>query len=274
MTRLLHRASSCFLLGLLLAASAPASEPPAEPSTPEAPAAPTAPATPEAPAPTVEQPQVPEKATSALTSLYPLWENTAHVLPHRDMYLGTSNAEFGILDVAQLGTHPLSFIFRTPNIHGKVRLLARERLAVAAHAEVLVFLPGSSEAFTSSNYISRLDTRDILLTVVPVGATASYEVFPWLYLHGTATVMGIFDDGPYRKRLVPGTTVVAEFLALQRHTFRAHAGEVGYWIHDFNMLGASYCYRRKWFEAQIGYFYRFMKEGRQASPLFSLGIYL
>jgi len=43
---------------------------------------------------------------------------------------------------------------------------------------------------------------------------------------------------------------------------------------DFNVLGASYCYRRKWFEAQIGYFYRFMREGRQASPLFSLGAYL
>ena len=48
--------------------------------------------------------------------------------------------------------------------------------------------------------------------------------------------------------MVPGTTVVAEFLAFQRHTFRAHMGEVGDWIHDFNMLGASYCYRRNWFE--------------------------
>jgi hypothetical protein len=221
-----------------------------------------------------EEATEPEQPNSPLTSLYPIWENTASLLGHRDLYLGTGNAEFGIMGVAQLGTHPLSFIFRTPNIHGKVRLLSRERLAVAAHAELLVFLPGASEAFTSSNYISRLDTRDILLTVVPVGATASYQPTPWLYLHGTTTVMGIFDDGPYRNRLVPGITVVAEFLAFQRHTFRAHAGEVGFWNHDFNMLGASYCYRRSWFEAQVGYFYRFMLEGRQASPLLALGIYL
>jgi hypothetical protein len=260
-TTLLQRAPSFFLLGLLLAASATRAEP-------------VAPATPAAAAPTPEEPEAPEPPNSPLTSLYPLWENTAHLLKHRDLYLGSSNAEFGILGVAQLGTHPLSFIFRTPNIHGKVRLLSRERLALAAHAEFVVFLPGSSEAFISSNYISRLDTRDILLTVVPVGVTASYEATPWLYLHGTATMMGIFDDGPYRKRVVPGLTLVAEFLAFQRHTFRAHMGEVGFWIHDFNMLGASYCYRRKWFEAQIGYFYRFMREGRQASPLFSLGVYL
>lgn len=264
----------CFLLGLLLATSAPASEPvsSAADASPAAPpeAAASTPETPQAP----EKPQEPEKPFSPLTSLYPLWENTAHVLPHGDMFLGTNNAEFGILGFGQLGTHPLSFIFRTPNIHAKVRLLEQEKFAVAAHAEFVVFLPGSSEAFTSSNYISRLDTRDILLTVVPVGVTASYEAFPWLYLHGTTTLMGIFDDGPYRKRVVPGATLVAEFRAFQRHTFRAHIGEVGFWIHDFNVLGASYCYRRSWFEAQIGYFYRFMREGRQASPLFSLGAYL
>jgi hypothetical protein len=253
-TSLFRSALPCFLLGLLLATSAA-----------------QAAEAPEQPAPDSTAPEGP---VSPLTSLYPLWENTAHLLGHQELYLGTSNAEFGILDVAQLGTHPLSFIFRTPNIHGKVRLLSRERLAVAAHAELLVFLPGASEAFISSNYISRLDTRDILLTVIPVGATATYQLTPWLYLHGTATVMGIFDDGPYRNRLVPGVTVVAEFLALQHHTFRAHTGEVGFWNHDFNILGASYCYRRKWFEAQVGYVLRFMRDGRQGNPLISLGAYL
>ncbi len=215
-----------------------------------------------------------EAPSPVLTALYPLWENTGRVLSHRSLYLGTSNAELGLFDVAQLGVHPLSFIFRTPNIHAKVRLLSRERLSVAAHAEVDVFLPGASEAFTSSNYISRLDTRDVLLTVVPVGATASYEVMPWLYLHGTATAMGIFDNGPYRDRVVFGTNLVAEFLALQHHSVRVHLGEVGYWNHEFNMLGASYCYRRDWFEAQIGYFYRFFKDGRQTNPLLALGVYL
>lgn len=249
MTRLVHGLPPSLLLCLLLAASSPRAE--------------------EAPGPPAPEPPV-----SPLIALYPLWENTAHLLGHQEVYLGTSAVEFGILGVAQLGTHPLSFLFRAPNLHGKVRLLARERLAVAAHAELFVFLPGASEAFISSNYISRLSNRDVHLTVVPVGATASYRPFPWLSLHGTATVMGLFDDGPYRNRLVPGSTLVAEFMGLQRHTLRAHVGEVGFWSHDFNLLGASYCYRRQWFEAQVGYFFRFMKEGRQASPLFALGAYL
>jgi hypothetical protein len=212
--------------------------------------------------------------SSALTALYPLWENTGHVLGHRRLFLGTSNAELGLFDVAQVGVHPLFFIFRTLNVHGKVRLLSRERLSLAAHAEVLVFLPGASEAFTTSNYVSRMDTRDVLLTVVPVGVSASFAATPRLYLHGTATVAGMFDDGPYRNRLVPGATLVAELLALEHHSLSAHVGEVGFWDHDFTSLGASYRYRRGWFEVRVGYFYRFMKDGRQSNPLLALGVYL
>lgn len=252
----LHR---FILLALVLAAFVARAE------TPPAPA-------PEAPAP--EPASSDEAPTPALTALYPLWENTGFILEHRNLYLGTSDAELGLFNVAQVGIHPLSFLFRTLNVHGKVKLLSRERLSVAAHAEVLVFLPGASEAFVSSNYISRLDTEDLMLTVVPVGTTASYALTPWLYLHGTATVMGIFDNGPYHERLVLGTHVVGEFLAFQRHSFRAHVGEVGFWNHDFNVLGVSYRYRRSWFEAQLGYFYRFMRDGRQASPLIALGAYL
>jgi hypothetical protein len=250
------------ILGLLLAMGAARAEEPS-PQPPPAPAAePTVPAVPA------------EDSVPVLTSLYPLWENTGRVMGHRSLYLGSSSAELGLFDVAQIGVHPLSFVFRTPNFHAKLKLLSRERLEVAAHAELLVFLPGASEAFTSSNYISRLDTRDVLLTVVPVGATASYQVAPWLYVHGTTTLMGMFDNGPYRNRIVPGMNLVAEFQALRHHTVRAHFGEVGFWSHDFNLLGASYCYRRSWFEAQVGYFYRFLKDGRQTSPLLALGVYL
>ncbi len=219
-------------------------------------------------------PPAPDEPTPALTALYPLWENTGHILGHRGLYLSTSHMELGLFDRAQVGVHPLFFLFRTLNAHGKVKLLARERLSVAAHAEVLVFLPGASEAFISSNYISRIDTRDVTLTVVPVGATASYEATPWLYLHGTATVAGLFDDGPFRNRLVPGISLVAELLALKRHSLSAHVGEVGFWDHDFSTLGVSYRYRLGWFEAKLGYFYRFLSEGRQGNPLITVGAYL
>jgi hypothetical protein len=249
------------LLGAFMARAQAPSTPPAQ--APEKPSAEAAEA-----APPEEEP------TSSLTALYPLWENTAHVLGHRRLFLGTSNVEFGLFDKVQIGVHPLFYLFRTLNLHGKVRLLARERLSVAVHAELLYFLPGASEAFISSNYVSRIDTRDVQLTVVPVGASASYAVTSWFYLHGTTTVAGIFDNGPFRERLVLGTTVVAEVLALQRHSLALHAGEVGFWNHDFATLGASYRYRRSWFELKLGYFFRFMNDGRQGSPMISLGAYL
>jgi hypothetical protein len=269
------------VLSLLLGASmARAQEPASSPApAPEAPTSEAAAAdkdkAPAAPAPAPAEAAPPdEEPTSSLTALYPLWENTGHILGHRRLFLGTSNAEFGLFDKVQVGVHPLFYLFRTLNLHGKVRLLSRERLSVAAHAEILYFLPGASEAFVSSNYVSRIDTRDVQLTVVPVGTSASYAVTSWFYLHGTATVAGIFDNGPFRERLVLGTTVVAEVLALQRHSLALHAGEVGFWNHDFGTLGASYRYRRSWFELKLGYFFRFMKDGRQGSPLFSLGAYL
>jgi hypothetical protein len=260
-------------------ASAPAAEPappaaaePAPPAVAEpAPPAAAKPA-PTEPAPPEEEPE--EEPTSSLTALYPLWENTGHIVGHRRLFLGTSNAEFGLFDTVQIGVHPLFYLFRTLNLHGKVRLLSRDRLSVAAHAELLHFLPGASEAFISSNYVSRIDTRDVRLTVIPVGTSASYAVTPWFYLHGTATVAGIFDNGPFQERLVLGTTVVAEVLALRRHSLALHAGEVGFWNHDFATLGGSYRYRLDWFELKLGYFFRFLDDGRQGSPLVSLGAYL
>ncbi|WNG46985.1 hypothetical protein F0U60_24785 [Archangium minus] len=206
--------------------------------------------------------------------LYPLWENTGHVLGHGRLYVGTQSVEIGLLDRVQLGGRPFSFVFRTPNVHAKVSLLRNERLSIAAHAEALVFLPGSSEAFTSSNYVSRLDTRDVTLTVLPVGATASFTPVPWFQLHGTATVMGTFGNEVYVGRATVGASLVAQLLVREHHAFSTHVGEMGFWNHDFTLIGASYRFRIRWFEAQLGYFYRFMPDGGQSSPLLSLGAYL
>jgi hypothetical protein len=211
---------------------------------------------------------------SILTPLYPLWEGTGRVLAHRRLYLGSSHLELGLLDRVQVGVHPVSFLFRTPNVHAKLRLLERGPLSVAAQAELNVFLPGASEAFVSSNYVSRLDNTGLTVTVVPVGVAATYAVSPWLYLHATGTLAGIFDNGPLQERVVPGLTLVAEALALQHHSLFAHLGEVGFWEHDQAVVGLSYRYHRGWFEARLGYVYRFMKDGSQGSPLLALGAFL
>ncbi|MBF5042331.1 hypothetical protein FGE12_07960 [Aggregicoccus sp. 17bor-14] len=196
------------------------------------------------------------------------------MLAHRQVLLGSSNLDIGLLDRAQVGVHPVSFLFRTPNVHAKLKLLERGPLQVAAQAELVVFLPGASEAFVSSNYVSRLDNTGLTVTVVPVSAAASYAVTPWLNLHAQATLAGIFDNGPLKERAVPGLTLVAEALALEHHSLFAHLGEVGFWDHDQATVGLSYRYHRAWFELRAGYVYRFMKDGTQGSPLVSVGAFL
>ena len=237
--------------------------------------APSAPATEPAPPATAEaRPANDVAPASATTPLYPLWENTGRVLAHRQLYVGSSHLALGLFDRVQVGVHPVSFLFRAPNVHAKLRLLERGPLSIAAQAELLVFLPGASEAFVSSNYVSRLDNTGLRVTVVPVSGSASYTVSPWLHLHATATLAGVFDNGPLRERVVPGLSFVAEALALERHSVLAHLAEVGFWDHDQAVLGISYRYRLDWFEARLGYFYRFMEDGNQGSPLLSLGAYL
>ena len=67
------------------------------------------------------------------------------------------------------------------------------------------------------------------------------------------------------------TDYAGEFKARARHSMLLHAGDVGFWNHDFSMLGASYRYHNSWMEFRIGYFYRIRSEGMQSSPLIGVG---
>lgn len=219
-------------------------------------------------------PAAPREPEATSIALYPLWESTGRVLGHGRLHLGTASADVGLLDVFQVGVRPTPFLFRTPNLHVKLRLLERAGLVVAAHAELLVFLPGASEAFTSTNYVSRVDTRDAALPVLPLGISATWRPRRWLALHGTASALATFASGPYVGGVTPGATAVAEALVHPNHALSLHVGEVGFWAHDFALVGASYRFRHAWLEAQLGYFYRFTRDGAQGSPLISLGAYL
>src|SRR5687767_2598257 len=50
---------------------------------------------------------------------YPIWENTSYVEKHREIYIGTNGAHYGILDRAQIGVQPINFIYRSPNAYLK-----------------------------------------------------------------------------------------------------------------------------------------------------------
>lgn len=231
----------------------------------------TAPVQAAAPAPVAQAAAVRPDAEPPTQPLYPLWEWTGRVLGHRRLHLSNTVAGFGIGGRYEVGTRPLEFLFRMPNVHVRALLLERGAVSVAAQAELDVFLPGASEAFVSSNFVSRLDNAHVTVTTLPLSVSGSWTATPWLHVHGTATVMPILNSGAYRNRAVPGVTLAAELFALQRHSLTAHTGHVGLWDRDFALLGVSYRYRRSWFEARAGYFYRFLRDGTQTSPLVSLG---
>ena len=65
-------------------------------------------------------------------------------------------------------------------------------------------------------------------------------------------------------------SAAAEMLARHHHSVLLHAGEVGFWNHDFSTLGTSYRYHNTWVDLQLGYFYRFEESGGQSAPMVSL----
>lgn len=211
-----------------------------------------------------------DRSAFSMVGFYPLWENTGSVLGHRQAQIGTGYFELGLFGRVQVGVRPQQFLFRSPNAHGKVQLLAQGELELSAHLEVLVLLPGATSVFTSSNFVSRLDNTRGELWVVPVGTTLSWFPASFAALHTTLSVLGVAGkDQPLYASL--GLSSVLELRARQNHALLLHLGEVGFWRHDLFLVGVSYRLNIDWFAAQIGYFYRLAPDGRQASPLLSLG---
>jgi hypothetical protein len=211
----------------------------------------------------------PEGPAFAKTGFYPLWEDTGSTLESREMILGTGFVEVGLGRDAQVGLRPQELLFRAPNLHGKLRVFARGPLELSVHLETLALLPGSTSLFTSSNFVSRIDNRGTLW-VVPAGASLSWFPADFAALHTTLTAMSVFGGGqPYYASL--GLSTVLELHALRHHALLLHFAEIGFWRQDLVIAGASYRLDAGWFEAQLGYFYRFSPDGSQASPLLSLG---
>lgn len=204
---------------------------------------------------------------------YPIWENTGFVEKHRELYLGTNGAHYGILDVVHVGVEPMNFFYRAPNGYVKFSLLQRGRWHMSGQVGAYYLMDEASRTFLSPMYSSRLDNPDFAILLTPVTVTATYELSDWMQLHQTATVLGVLGapDSPIQNQAFVGYSVVAELLAKRRHSVLVHAGEVGFWNHDFGMLGASYRYHNSWLDFQLGYFYRFRQDGSQSSPLISLG---
>jgi hypothetical protein len=211
-----------------------------------------------------------DRSAFSATGFYPLWENTGNTLEHRQMLLGTDYFELGLGGSAQVGLRPQEFLFRTPNLHGKVRVFARGPIELSVHVETLALLSGATSIFTSSNFVSRIDNSNGTLWVVPIGSTLSWFPADFAAINTTVTMLNVAGKNqPYYASL--GLSTVIELRALKHNGLLLHFTEVGFWRQDMFVIGASYRLTLGWFGAQVGYFYRFSPDGSQASPLLSLG---
>ncbi len=206
--------------------------------------------------------------------LFPIWENTAEVLGHGQVYVGSHLLGVGLGDRLHIGTHPIRNAMVTPNLHAKVLLLDRPQLRVAAHVEVLWMTQGASNAFTVSNFASRLSTFENAWWVAPVGVTATVAPMRTLFVHVTTTAQGVASKALSKPQATFGVSAQLEWRPFAHHAFVVHAAEVGFHRHDFAMVGASYRYQRWIIEGSIGYARRFYRDGAQGFPVAALGVEL
>lgn len=202
---------------------------------------------------------------------YPIWENTGNLLPDQEIYLGTNGAGFGAGGVAQVGVHPVQFMYRAPNAYTKFRLLQRGQLKLAVQVGAYYLLEHAGKAFLSPMYTSRLNNPDFSMTLVPATLGSTYSVGEWLQLHQSVTALTTLSNGPVKNEVTPGYSLLTEFVARARHSVVLHLSEIGFWKHDMAIMGASYRYSNSWLEFRLGYFYRIQDMGTQHAPLIGLG---
>ena len=205
---------------------------------------------------------------------YPIWENTGFVEPHRQVFIGSNSAHFGIAGIAQVGVEPINFLYRTPNAYVKFRLADNGRWHLGAQVAAFYLMDEASRAFLSPMYSSRLDNPDFAVTMVPVSLVSSYEVSDWLDVHQTATAFSTFTSGQLQNQTYFGYSIVGEFKSSGHSSVQVHVAEIGFWNHDFALLGASYRFANSWLDFQLGYFYRFRQDGTENAPMISLGFRL
>lgn len=205
---------------------------------------------------------------------YPIWENTGFVESHKTGFIGTNGAHFGVQNRFQLGSEPINFMYRAPNLNFKAKLFGDEDTSISAQAGFFHLMSGASSAFLSPMYSSRLDNPDFQVQLFPLSLSSSHSFSDWLQIHQTWTLLHVRSGGPIVPSSTFGYSVVAEMLGNFPHSVLLHLGEVGFWNHDFATVGISYCRRTLSTEFRLGYFYRVRSDSLQSSPMLGLGFYL
>lgn len=211
---------------------------------------------------------------AAAVPLYPIWEGTGRILPHRATVLSTSSVQVGLADTAELGVRPVPFFMRTPNLQAKVGIYRRNGVQAAISLSALVFMRGAAKAFYSSRYASRMPGKHPTVVAAPASLSVSVALTPWMHLHNTATLLMVAGPRPVRTEGTIGDFATLEIIGGRGVSLFFHAGEIGFYRHD-HLVGGASC-RVLWtpIEARVGYFYRVSNQGAQSQPLVSVGVLL
>jgi hypothetical protein len=201
-----------------------------------------------------------------------LWEDSGGVIGHKQIILGLNHADFGVAGQLQIGTDPLLFIMRVPNVHLKLKLIDGPRVQAAVGLGAYFILPYASDAFFSTAYASRLEIKS-LTYAFPASFSVSARLTDWLVLHDTTTVL-LTTGGDFDTTWTPGNFLTAELRAFKHHGVYVHAGQVGLWDHKFAVFGVSYRYHASWLELRAGYFYRQSPDGLQGQPMVDVSFFL
>lgn len=216
--------------------------------------------------------ELPLEPQPSPNGLYPIWESDGRVLPNRGLVLGVRRAQFGIADRLHLNMDIGMFISRTPNMGGRLSLWRDAKFATSLQVMGYLALPGAYEPFWSSSYQPRFAPPKSVF-MLPVSFAHSIHLTPWLKLHNTSTILGVAGKAIETDGVV-GHFATLEMNANLMNSLFLHVGEVGFWRHEFLVMGASYRFFWSWFEARIGYYFRVHPDGVESQPLFDMQVVL
>ncbi len=215
-----------------------------------------------------------ESVRADTSGLLPLWENTGHVERARALYVGTGSVDLGLGRSAQIGLEPIGLFDRTPNAHMKYQLLNRGHVQVAAQVGIYEELEGASSLSLTPMYIPHLSNPGFNVELIPVALSVSWAASDAFELHQSLTELSILSSGNLAETATLGYTLAAEFHVARRHSLVAHAGEIGFWNHDFSEAGVSYRYQGGLLELQAGAFARSQPNQLEAVPTIGVGFSL
>jgi len=205
--------------------------------------------------------------------LYPLAEGTGYVAKQYSLQAAWNELAYSLTDGLSIGTQPVLFVYRTPNVSLKAKLFQNSQHAIALNTGLNVLLQNSAELF-SKHYTTEIKNPNSNVFVLPVGLSHSYHFNQYLDFHHTFSSLNQFAESDIENKATFAYSAILQVNVLKNQSIFFHGGDVGLSNNEVLYLGASYRYTGKTFFAQLGYFLRYKDSTTEKLPLFDLGFIL